>query len=176
MKNLALGSEASEDLVRALNETIRAELIAAGLEPLSVQRAEGEVPYEWVAELDTPCRALRFERSWRYWWVRGKVPMALAEKLYPNKLGIRAAGHGCNVAPSTEAEHFAPDGREYVTVVDLRGFACSDTFRRLWDRNARDRIVVFEMPPDSAYVTSYHIDTQEGLNTFVAQAKAYYAT
>lgn len=175
MKNLALNEGASEEAVQAANETIHAELTAAGLTPLSIQRSTGEVPAEWLAEVDTPNGPLRFERGWRYWIVSGKVPLQLAEHLYPNKTGIRAGGHGSNVPPADEVKHYTSDGREYITVDQFHEFAPSAVLRRLWDSSASKYVVVFTVPPGCAFVTSYHIDTQEGLNTFVSEMNAYYA-
>lgn len=174
MKNLALGPTAPDEMVRAVNETIHAELTAAGLTPLGILRSDGEVPAEWVAEVDTPHGPLRFERGWRYWVVRGKVPLKMAEHLYPNTTGIRAGGHGCNVPPAEEVRHYSTDGREYVTVDELQDFK-NDRGRARWDRCAHEHVVVFSVPLGRAFVTSYHIDTQEGLNAFVAEMNAFYA-
>jgi hypothetical protein len=167
-KNIALGENPTPDQLAVLDDAISFELASAGLwlrHSYAIQRAHGEVPYAWVAEVDLPSGPVRFTRSWRYWRVQGKIHLALAQKVYAKEgNGIRAGGHGYNQPPEEHVEHFLPDGRAIVTYASLKEF---EMFQSLWDNLAHDRVVYFSIPKGCEYVTMYHIDSQEGLNRFV---------
>jgi len=109
-------------------------------------------------------RAVRFTRAWRYWHVGGKIPLALARKVYAKEgNGVRAGGHGYNQPPEEHVEYYLPDGRAITTYDSLKEF---EKFQSLWDKNAHDRVVYFSIPNGCEYVTMYHIDSQEGLSRF----------
>lgn len=167
-KNIALGANPTPEQLTALDDAISAELDSAGLwlrHSYTIQRPSGEVPYTYLAEVDLPSGPVRFTRAWRYWRVEGKIPLALAQKVYAKEgNGIRAGGHGYNQPPEDHVEHFLPDGRKIIAYSDLKDF---EKFQPLWDKNAHEYAVYFSIPKSNEYVTAYHIDSQEGLNGFV---------
>lgn len=167
-KNIALGDNPAPEQLTALDEAISAELDNAGLwrrHSYAIGRVSGEVPYAWVAEVDLPSGPVRFTRAWRYWRIEGKIPLALAQKVYEKEgNGIRAGGHGYNQPPAEHSKHFLPDGRQIFTFFELKDF---EKFQAVWDKNASNYAIYFSIPKGCEYVTMYHIDSQEGLNRFV---------
>jgi hypothetical protein len=117
---------------------IRNELEAAGIEVVSVGMSrDAEVPASLVGKLGP----FTFTRGWRYWTVRGPMPLAAAQEMYADPVGVvavRVAGN-CTcpapVAPWIETRRDA-NGDRYPIVdsydIDspegLRLFA--DTVRR----------------------------------------------
>lgn len=167
-KNIALGDNPTPEQLAALDDAISFELASAGLwlrHSYTIQRVSGEVPYTYLAEIDLPSGPVRFTRSWRYWRVEGKIPLALAQKVYAKEgNGIRAGGHGYNQPPEEHVEHYLPDGRKIIAHSDLKDF---EKFQSLWDKSAQDCVVYFSIPKGCEYVTMYHIDSQKGLSRFV---------
>lgn len=118
MKNLA-GNKDCDD-------SVEVELRRAGIEVVSGAKSNGEVSTIITGQLEQ----FTFVRAWRYWMVRGHVPLVVARELYENLIGktdVRVVGH-CDCPPPEEyAVHL--DGGE-------------------------------------RFVTSYHIDSQAGLQLF----------
>lgn len=151
MKNLA-------DITNA-DTYIREELEAAGIPVVQTHgEKHPEVPYSIGGELF----GWTLRRQWYYWAVRATpgLPLPVARRLYdmdPRK-EVRVAGH-CMMPPP----------EEWTKKLNARGFRVipdpdeepPEKFHRMklevgglsWDRDT-----AFE------YVSSYHIDTQEGLN------------
>jgi len=123
----------------------------------------GDVPYsvigvlgEWydVEEVREALRHIRlkasdvaycfkyvFERAWRYWVVRGPVPLPVARELYEHPVGktLRVAGLADRLPPDKEKNGSLLLAKPYEGPLDEEGAA----------------------------VYLYHIDSQEGLNLFV---------
>jgi hypothetical protein len=158
---------------------IRGELQAAGIE---VVEHEALLDHP---EVHTHCAGklggFAFQRNWYYWVVRGRVPLAVAEKLYADPVGkktVRVAGHcGCP-PPEKWTNRYMPDGRE---VVPTSQKAEIDHFvERLREKGrvaeAAEVLagIYFSDDPKAGepFVESYHIDSQEGLNLFVRVLRA----
>lgn len=119
-----------------------------------------------------------FTRAWYYWCVKGNVPLAVAEELYADPVGvtdIRVAGH-CGCPPPKDWITFlADDGRE---VLDREQEA---SWQELIDRGHtkmqtyKDEYVFADDPAKvgKPYVTSYHIDSELGLRIFADTLKKH---
>lgn len=137
------------------------ELARSGIKPLEIERTTGEVPYSFVGTLGD----IRFTRAWRYWMVKCKIPLAVAEALYADPVGkgdVRVAGHAG-----------APSPKEWVVYLDERDIPLYPSASRvegeLLERALADgefRFVDDPAAEGQPYVTSYHIDTEIGLRLF----------
>ena len=114
---------------------------------------------------------LTFERGWRYWMVRGPVPLDIAKALYDDPVcarDVRVAGH-CGCPPPEEWCEYL-DGNGKVIELDPTGEREAEVdawfARHPQHANMRgDTRFVRELPSDAkAFVMSYHVDSQEGLN------------
>lgn len=162
---------------RDADRYIRQELNLAGIPVKDILAKDvGEVPAMFCGELG----AFTFHRAWRYWMVDGKVPLAVAQELYQTSIGkqdIRARGDAGCPSPEKVASWFTPDGRllasltEKVAIDRLieAGYVTQEKI---------DKEFLFADPSDFShlgdlYVPGYHIDSQEGLNLFVATLKKH---
>jgi len=132
--------------------------------------------HEVSASLAGSLRGFLFKRAWYYWTVRGNVPLHVAKKLYWHPLGkqVRVAGHcGCP-HPNQWADRLLPNG----------GQVWPENQRKDWEAYIarHPRAVEHSNPNDIfsddptiglRYVTSYHIDTQDGLNLFAKTLRKY---
>jgi hypothetical protein len=155
MKNLAGNEEC--DLI------ISEELRRCKIPAVQVEKSVGEVPYSLIGTLGP----IRFERAWYYWVVEGPVPLDVAIQLYEDPVGrtdIRVAGHcGCP-PPESWAQWYMSTGEIVLSLKEktqIEGFPII----------AKDiGPVVFSDDPKSlgasAFVESYHIDTEIGLRVF----------
>jgi len=128
------------------DQTIIRELVEAGIDLVfHTRRSTNEVPASVSGELDEG--RFVFKRGWRYWIVEGRVPIKVARKMYADELrkDVRVAGHGGSPPPDEWAE---PSDKE------IR-----------W--RCQEEGLNYEFFKDIQNVTSYHIDSQEGLNFFV---------
>lgn len=112
-----------------------------------------------------------FARGWCYWVATGKVPIAIARELYKNPIGkeaVRVDGH-CGCPPPDEwAMWIWADGRQVLPNRE------KSAFERLVQQGIiKERELfnyVFADNPATigaeAFVTNYHIDTEEGLRLF----------
>jgi hypothetical protein len=148
---------------------VEKELTEAGVEPIRHKHLveHSEVPTHYRGFLATKLGSFHFYRNWYYWVAEGDVPLTLAEKMYADPVGkkdVRCGGHcGCP-PPASEATRYL--GRQPILAT-------------------KEREAVLDMMPDkvgeyhysdnpnvgTAYVTAYHIDSQEGLNLFVRSLK-----
>lgn len=157
MKNLAGHPEADDHCI--------AELDAAGIDKVIVARY-GEPRTIIAGRLG----GIEFRRAWYYWVAEGRVPLDVARRLYEDPVGrrdVRVAGHcGCPPPERPWIEWF--DGDEYV-IVDPDGIeeAAYDRFaaRKALDADSKPRFVK-STEGLQGYVTSYHIDSAEGLKLF----------
>lgn len=152
------------------------ELATAGIATRRVPLGNTEVPYTIEGRLGL----FRLWRSWYYWVVKGLIPLPMAEELYADPIGkgdVRCAGHCACPEPLTQANWYLPDGREVLTMNNKT--ECEEIVAKS-KSNSLIGIAVkilrennFAEDPSKVegvkgYVTDYHIDSQEGLNLFVA--------
>lgn len=106
-----------------------------------------------------------FTRAWYYWIVTGEVPLEVAREMYyGNKVGqkdVRVAGH-CGCPPP---ENWAFPKREVLAEVLSQMGIDSITYGDLARLCNDDQINA------PRFIDCYHIDSQEGLNLFVATLK-----
>lgn len=158
---------------------IREELQAAGIEVVEHEALLNH------PEVHTHCAGklggFTFRRNWYYWVVRGRVPLAAAEKLYADPEGkrtVRVAGHcGCPPPEKWATRYIAGDKE----IVPTSQKAEIDRFvKRLREKGrvaeAAEVLagIYFSDDPKAGepFVESYHIDSQEGLNLFVRVLRA----
>ncbi|MGB4762223.1 MAG: hypothetical protein WBP12_02590 [Candidatus Saccharimonas sp.] len=143
---------------------IEYELTHAGIDIVDATAKEAkhsEVPFTVAGQLGR----FRFLRAWTYWVVRGSVPQFVAELLYADPVGrtaVRVNGDCTCPAPAGgDLVLRLPDGRE---VIDAASRGSS------WIKHFETSTYVFSDDPLAAsaigYVTSYHIDSQDGLDLF----------
>lgn len=143
-----------------------AELTAAGIEVVIADEPYGEPQTRVIGRLGS----ITFERLWYYWSAKGRVPLDVAKRLYADPVGqkdVRVAGHcGCPPPEAPWVDWF--DGDERV-VIDADGKQEAE-YGRLIKRRllAADGKPRFAKSTDGlqGYVTTYHIDSAEGLRLF----------
>ena len=155
--------------VKKCDSLIQEELRQAGIPVVSEDRTKCEVPATIAGQLGN----FSFVRAWYYWVVVGDVPLKVAEKLYDDPVGkkdVRVVGHCACPPPERWADWYDHEGRRLIP---------ADQQAKL-EKLAKDALVSeeeiasfhFADPKDfpalgMGYITSYHIDSQEGLNLFV---------
>jgi hypothetical protein len=151
---------------------IRHELERAMIPVVIVELGRTEVPFTLTGRLGE----FRFTRGWRYWVVRGPVPLGVAVTLYADPVGktdIRVGGDcGCP-APSEYATWLTEEGKEVIP---------TDT-EELYRRHPATvdfATIVFSDDPTSLgaqlFITSYHIDTEVGLRIFTDAIRTHILT
>lgn len=160
------------------------ELHEAGLEIRVDPEQQGEVPTVLYGHLP----GFTFTRAWYYWIAKGEVPLETARRLYDHPVGrkrVRVAGHcGCPAPEDPWVTHIAEDGRH----VKVLGDHDREAFEK-YERGELSELMaehverirecnIFVDTPEErdalavrAFVDSYHIDTQEGLNLFVEEVR-----
>ena len=155
------------------DDTIKLELREAGI-PICkfFGQHKQEVPWTYQGKLF----GWEFTRLWYYWAADGRLPLPIARYLYEQDSDkvIRVNGH-CG-APAPEDP--------WLDNHDANGYGLFHTeaeppqesiVHQIW-RDIQLRGSYVDKPMAVApysYVTSYHIDTQEGLNFFAATIKRY---
>lgn len=116
---------------------------------------------------------ITLRRAWYYWVARGKVPLAIAERLYANPIGrrdVRVNGHcGCPAPgkPGGDVEWHDADGEVFVDPDGSREAAFGAFIARYAFLTTKDKPRFVKSTEGlRAYVTCYHIDSQEGLDLF----------
>lgn len=179
MRNLAGISEC--------DNYIQEELRAAGIDVVSGERHPGEV----AASLTGRLGAFAFRRAWSYWMVNGPMPLDAAKRLNEMPMGFRRPGGRVRVGkagdvvrvvgfaggadPVEWATRRVGDSREVRPATERENDV--KNIPRLWATLAAlNAKVVYDDDPASAragaYVESYHIDTQEGLNLFAETVRS----
>jgi hypothetical protein len=166
MKNLACRNPDPKQ-VEEITETVNLELRKAGIPQVPRAHDNGEVPALYSGRYES----FIFERAWYYWVVEGMVPLAVAEELYANPNGerdIRVNGHcGCP-APAEWAVDVSESGQTVASdeefEMGLRMFRTLPGILHDWETN---HIPKSKAVNPRKFITSYHIDTQEGLNFFM---------
>lgn len=150
------------------NQQIRKELTEAGVDII-------EVPFSVIGQLPD----FAFHRASHYWEVKGQVPLDVARILYedPNEgKNVRVAGHADCPPPEERAEHYDMEGQRLApseleeSVIVFEDSTTPPEIREIVE-GIRSTTIFVEDPLQEAarsVVTSYHIDTQGGLNFFVA--------
>lgn len=142
---------------------IRKELLDAGVALVQGDRTRSEVPYTLTGKLGNST----FTRAWTYWMVACMVPLKVAQEMYEDEVGakfVRVAGHcGCP-APDEWVTYYAPDGKKLAPLSEkpeegkILDWCTGEGGYRFVDDPALEA---------EAFVTSYHIDTMQGLKLFV---------
>lgn len=172
------------ELPHVADDQCARELRAANLRPDFGERSKGEVQTAITAEF----MGFTFERAWYYWRVHGRMPLYLAEKMYADPVGksdVRVAGH-CGCPPPDEWVEWwsSPIGGKRIISMKEREWVDkhleseSEPMRQVAER--MDKEYLFSDSPESIlgmfpYVTSYHVDSQEGLNLIVRTIYEYNA-
>jgi len=112
-----------------------------------------------------------------YWVVNGKVPLAVAQKLYDHSIGraaVRVSGHCICPSPQEWAEWFDEDGKKLIAHTEFAEYFNSNGARKnpasfIWQAydDPKYRHVDDPSKEGHGFVTLYHIDTTEGLLFFV---------
>lgn len=153
MKNLAGDPNCNED--------IEEELLRAKIKLVRGEPQKGEVPTNITGVLGR----FKLERYWTYWVVSGDMPLEVARELYRDPIGkrdIRVAGHcGC-----------PPPKNPWIKWKDSQGREIYPISRKPKDFSEKEAgYQVFFKSEDlvkigKGFITSYHIDTGEGLRLF----------
>ena len=167
---------------RQCDQIIRKELLKAGVDIVQLPNSlVSEVPASIVGKLG----GFEFHRAWYYWVVKGQVPLNVARELYENPNGredIRVVGHAGCPSPEEWAEHYDAEGKRLLSKekeIEILGYEkdpnLSDRMKEIVE-NVRATTRYVEDPLKEAVksvITSYHIDTQEGLNFFIATLRKH---
>lgn len=172
--------------VATCDETIRTELAAAGIDIVEGDRRRCGVPYSLTGRLG----AFSFRRAWYYWMVSGLMPLEAAKRMaktpcpakthyawslatdkgernYRTLYGarMRAQRLGGQVKKSRRAIQLA--SLTANDVIRVRGYAGGADPEEMatWHDEAGNYLHMYQ-PGARAYVRSYHIDTQAGVNLF----------
>lgn len=124
-----------------------------------------------------------FVRAWYYYIVKGYVPLKIADEIYKSKYGkdIRVRGDCTRITPIEGVKWFTKFHRIYEVfneenLKQLMHYRKSDSE---YMRNTSSKLLeeyLFSDNPDveynsNGYIDLYHIDSQEGLNTFASFVK-----
>jgi len=153
---------------------IAEELKTAGITLVDVPLSRGEVPYR----IEGRFANFTFWRAWYYWVVKGLVPLHVAQELYADPVGkkdVRVDGHcGCP-PPEKPWIHFRDASGVLLVPQDQY-----DEFVRVFKDEVPEimKRQNFRFSDDPGkegkpYVECYHIDSQEGLNLFIATLKKH---
>jgi hypothetical protein len=169
--------------------SIRKELTEAGVGIIeSKTPREDEVPAKLTGILNNPNGepAFTLTRAWYYWVVDGDVPLSVAEEMYKDPVGkedVRVAGHRGCPPPKEWAKHSDKDGKKLYSLStklesekELTEFENRHSEPEIKElvRKARENTRYVENPAAEAaksVITTYHIDSQDGLNLFVNKLK-----
>ena len=147
---------------------IELELKLAGINVVE-KETKGEVPTKYIGELE----GFTFERAWYYWIVKGNVPLELANEMYENPIGkkdVRVTGHcGCP-APEECARKMDLNGKELCNKSELDDIKSEKIKKALID-DPKLKWVDDKSKNGQLFVTSYHIDSWQGLKLFADTVK-----
>lgn len=164
MINLAGDKNADQHIARELARS-KIELVHGDPQP-------GEVS----ASITGRIGEYRFRRAWRYWIVKGLVPLDVARVLYDDPVGVtdvRIAGHcGCPAPGGCETVWFDADGvrlLDFAQKAEAEHFASKPTsiLREVGERIlAENRFVEVPSAVGRGFVDLYHIDSEVSLRLF----------
>lgn len=141
------------------DKKVKEELTAAGIPVLSLMNsADGEVKTYYIGLLN----GFIFQRAWKYWVVKGNMPLDVAEYIYYNhkELEIRAAGDAGN-----------PNPRDFAVDPIYKKY-CREQYKN--GKNPDKTKKEYQYNP--RYIQMYHIDTEEGLKVFADTVKKFNVT
>jgi hypothetical protein len=167
-----------EMLVEALKESISTtsivseELERAGIPVVyNPELGGGGVPTYVTGKLTRDGETLfSFKRAWYYWVVVGPTPIEIAGQLYQDPVGrkdVRVDGYaGCCPPPIEWVTYFDQDGKKILIDPDNSEY---NSFKNLGLDTDGYRFVadLSEVPEARGVISSYHIDSVEGLALFV---------
>ena len=174
--------------VQACDEPIRRELAQAGIYPIYIPTVRDEVPASTIGILTFEGKpTFVFSRAWYYWRVEGDVPIDAAREIYADPIGqkdVRVAGHAGRISPDEDrwTRHFDANGKILLTLGDKETLdhhvkhATDVSFALAYANETLSISRFVENPAAEAAkstISSYHIDSQEGLNLFVATLRKY---
>lgn len=152
-------------------EEAKAVLEQFGISVVDGQPFDPEVPVRFHGTLGD----FTFVISWAYWRVKGPVPLAVAWELYRSPLGKHIRIHGNIGCPAPgEVENSKPVWRHRTTKKILVNPERWDSYKSLPAEvmNEYQGSKDIEAEGD-AFIESYHIDTDEALEFFVATLKRH---
>lgn len=166
MRNLASNPEADVWCEKELRD--------AGIDVVLLpEPQQDEVPARVTGKIGD----VTLTRGWYYWRAHGKVPADVARRLYDHLIGrrdVRVNGHcGCPAPgePGGRFEWFDASGRGVV--IDPDGSE-EEAFDRFIARGILEEKPLFAKSTEglTGYITSYHIDSADGLALFAREVKA----
>ena len=168
MRNLASNPEADVWCEKELRD--------AGIDVVLLpEPQQDEVPARVTGKIGD----VTLTRGWYYWRAHGKVPADVARRLYDHLIGrrdVRVNGHcGCPAPgePGGRFEWFDASGRGVVIDPDGSEEVAYAHFVTKGMLSASD-VPLFASSTDglTGYITSYHIDSADGLALFAREVKA----
>lgn len=146
------------------DKTIKEELRTAGIPYIElIGRLDSEVPASVIGYFN----GFLFQRAWYYWIVKGYMPLEYANELYDKykELNIRVSGEDGIIEPSqrSESREYEKECKKLANKYLKKEISLDEVNRRA------DKI----KKQGKQFVTSYHIDTQEGLLRFAEIIKKY---
>ncbi len=155
--------------VKTCDTQIRKELEEAGIYIYKTSSG-GEVPYHIIGGL----KGVTFRRVWYYWMVDCMIPLKTAEELYAHPDGrkdVRVAGHCACPPPAEWARYFGRVSKKpLVSRTEYEDAKEKGKRSPMYEAFAKACETEYEIADDlkegDGYITSYHIDSQEGLNLF----------
>ncbi len=150
------------------DRAIKQELELAGIRLVGhEQPLRQEVPASITGVLTlNGVEVFSFVRAWYYWVVKGDVPLEVAQEMFDNPVGkedVRVAGYAGNSDPKNWAFPHIDVVTTYLLVHCLDGV----TYGRLAELCNSGEI------DGPRFVESYHIDSQAGLDYFVATLRGH---
>jgi len=154
--------------------SVEKELNQAGIE---IIRNEASLTFREAIPICGRLGQFRFTRVWYYWVVLGKVPLKVATELYKNEIGksdIRVVGNfGCP-PPKEWASWFDDQGVQLVNIREMNKIEkLCIKYNNPLPVGLRGVLKKDLSKLGKPFITSYHIDTQIGLNIFVRTLKKY---
>jgi hypothetical protein len=157
----------------------KSELEAAGIPVVTLAEPYGE-PKAWIGG---DLHGFTFRRAWYYWVVEGRMPIDQARGLYADDVGrkdVRCAGHCACPPPDEWCEWYAMDGiRLYRDQDGKQAKQWADFMTgRIADDEGEPRFVAdpSQVHGARAYVTSYHVDSADGLRLLADVIRSMHST
>ena len=164
MKNLAGDKNCDVTIIR--------ELEMARIPIMDVPKNDGEVPFTKTGNI----KGLEFYRSWYYWSIDCRIPLAIAKEIYKDPActkDVRAGGYAGGSPPEQQCSRFSvKTGKHVVTQKqydDAKEWAKDDILNQFL---GEDDMILNDDTFES-FVTTYHIDTELGLRVFIDFLRQY---
>jgi hypothetical protein len=123
-----------------------------------------EVPYSVTGEM----QGFTFHRAWNYWIINGYMPLLKAQELYylSKELQIRVNGDCSNPEPTSK-------NAEPINHSEIVSPFVDQLIKHEINYEDAEKFAFDAEKGLPLFITSYHIDTQEGLNKFVSFIKEF---